>query len=563
MYGVHLLLVIIGAIAVTAFAQRRGLQAPLVVVALASIVSFVPGVPRLELPPEFILGVVVPPLLYSTALDFSFVSFTRNLWSIVMLGVGLVVFTAVAVGLFASWLVPGLGLGAALVLGAVLSPSDAVSAVAVGRRLSLPKRLMAILTGESLVNDAAALTLFTLTTAAVVGIRTEPHNPVLFFLASSVVGAVVGLLMAVIVHWLRVRLCDAGLETVLGIVVPFAVYLVAEGVHGSGVLAVVAAGFFLGHHAANAGFETRLQSRQVWRSMDVLLEAFVFAYIGLQLRFVIEDLMANHIPLDVFLVTAVLVLVAVVVTRPVWIFFTFGPVLGFAKRLTVRSSVARRIEERLRRWGRQSKPPLRQTQQPPWRYNALMSWAGMRGVVTLAAAAGVPVATAGGAPFPDRALIQGTAFVVAVGTLLLQGFTLPSLIRALNLADPHEREHERDETRRAQTVAREAARQATAQMIAQAPHAIDRIAMYAIELRVEQYLTAYQTLHQAAETGSVEESERLLAVRELIQRILAEQRRALVRERDTGRLDDETLRGLLEQLDYEEAAASADVPNRL
>jgi NhaP-type Na+/H+ or K+/H+ antiporter len=374
---------------------------------------------------------------------------------------------------------------------------------------------------------------------------------------------VVGLLTAVVVHWLRVRLRDAGLETVLGIVVPFAAYLAAEAVHGSGVLAVVVAGFFLGHHAANAGFETRLQSRQVWRSMDVLLEAFVFAYIGLQLRFVIEDLVVHHIPLDVFLRTAMLVLLAVMLTRPVWITFTFGPARAFAKRLTVRSAVARRIEERIRRWGGQSKPPLRQAEEPPWTYSVLMSWTGMRGVVTLAAAAGVPVATATGAPFPDRAFIQGSAFVVAVGTLLIQGFTLPPLIRSLKIVDSGTREHERDETRRAQTVAREAARQATAQMVAQSPHGIDRIAMYAIELRVEQYLNAYQTLHQAAESVSIQESERLLTVRTLIQRILAQQRRALVHERDTGRLDDETLRGLLEQLDYEEAAASADVPSRL
>jgi monovalent cation/hydrogen antiporter len=563
MYGAQLLLVIIGAIAVTAFAQRRGLQAPLVVVALASVISFIPDIPRMDLPPAFILEVVLPPLLYSTALDFSFVSFTRNVWSILTLGVGLVVFSAVAIGFFASWVVPGLSLGAALVLGAVLSPSDAVAAVAVGRRLRLPKRLVAILTGESLVNDAAALTLFTMTTAAVARIRIDPHNPALFFAYSSVAGAGIGLLIAIVVHAVRVRLYDPGLETVLGMVVPFAAYLAAEAMHASGVLAVVAAGFFLGHHAASAGFETRLQSRQVWRSLDVLLEAFVFAFIGLQLRFVIEDVVDRGVPLDVFFATAMLVLVAVILTRLVWTFLMFGPALRQVKRLAARSGVALRVGRQVRGWARSSGPPGRRHEYLPWNDGVVMSWAGMRGVVTLAAAAAVPVTTAAGDPFPGRGTIQATAFVVVIGTLLIQGFTLPPLIRLLRTGRSEERDHERDETRRAQGVAQRAARQATAEVIAQSP-GDDPGTLYAVEQRVEQYLVAYQALHQPImERAQDLEPGRPRVVRDLIQHILAQQRRALVRERDSGRLDDELLRALLEQLDYEEAAASYDVPNRL
>jgi monovalent cation/hydrogen antiporter len=563
MHGAQLLLVIIGAITVTALARRRGLQAPLIVVALASMISFIPGIPRMDLPPAFILQVVLPPLLYSTALDFSFVSFTRNVWSILTLGVGLVVFSAVVIGFFASWVVPGLSLGAALVLGAVLSPSDAVAAVAIGRRLRLPKRLVTILTGESLVNDAAALTLFTLTTAEVARIRIDPHNPALFFAYSSVAGAGIGLLIAIAVHAVRVRLCDPALETVLGMVVPFAAYLTATQMRASGVLAVVAAGFFLGHHAANAGFETRLQSRQVWRSLDVLLEAFVFAFIGLQLRFVIEDVVARGVPLDVFVATATLVLVAVIVTRPVWIFLTFGPGLRHVKRLAAGSAVALRVERRVRGWGRSSGPPVRQRGDLSWQYGAVMSWAGMRGVVTLAAAAAVPVTTATGHPFPGRGSIQATAFVVVIGTLLIQGFTLPPLTRLLRAGRLEERDQERDETRRAQGVAQRAARQATAEMIARSPPD-DPGMLYAVEQHVEQYLIAYHALHQPVmESAPGLEPERSRVVRDLVQHILAQQRRALLRERDSGRLDDEVLRALLEQLDYEEAAASYDLPGRL
>jgi CPA1 family monovalent cation:H+ antiporter len=565
MYGAEFLLVIVGAIVVTAVAHRHGFQAPLVVVALASMVSFIPGVPRLELPPEVILGVVVPPLLYSTVLDFSFVSLTRNLWSIMTLGVGLVVFTTVVVGFFASWLAPGLPLGACLALGAVLSPSDTVTALAVGRNLGLPKRLVAILTGESLVNDAAALTLFTFTTATVAGIRIQPHNPVLYFAYASIVGAGIGLLTAALVHWVRSRLSDAGLETVLGMVVPFGAYLAAEQVHASGVLAVVAAGFFVGRRAVDASFGTRLQSRQVWRSLDVLLEAFTFAYIGLQLPLVIADITGGRrTSATVFLVNSMLILLAVMLARLAWILLMFGVVPAHARRLSARSTRALRIMEMPHLRGRQRKQPLRHREQLPWKYGVVMSWAGMRGVTTLAAAAGIPFTTISGVPFPGRRLIQASAFVVAVGTLMIQGSTLPPVIRALNITDRGERKREHDKTRWAQRVAYQAARQAAAEMIIHQPDGVDPATLHDIEQRVEQHLATYQALHEPISgTGPGPEMDRLIAVRDIVQRILAEQRRALVRERDTGRLDDEELRALLEQLDYEEAAVSADVPNRL
>jgi CPA1 family monovalent cation:H+ antiporter len=568
MNGYQLLLVLIGAIAVTAFAQRRGLQPPLAVVALASLASFLPGMPQLHLDPDLILGLMLPPLLYSTALDFSFVSFTRNIWAILALGVGLVIVTAVVVGLVAVWVIPGLSLAAAMVLGAAVAPPDAVTAVAVGRRLGLPKRLTTILTGESLVNDAAALTIFALATAAVAGTHTFLRNPVGYFVYCAVVGTGVGLLLAIAVHWLRVRLCDAGLETVLGTVVPFAAYLIAEQVHASGVLAVVAAGFWLGHHAANAGFETRLQSRQVWRSMDVLLEAFIFAYMGLQLRFVIEDVIADGTPLGAFLGTAALVLLVVIVVRPLWVFLVFGPSGRFErlrKWLASWSASARRVRAWLHALLRESPRPLPPREKLPWAYNIVMSWAGMRGVVTLAAAAGVPATAANREPFPGLHVIQAVAFFVAVGTLLIQGSTLPALIRGLDLSAPTERDRERDERRRAQDVARHAARQATAAMIAGSPGGADRTALVTIEQRVERYLAAYQALHEpmAPDSGPEAEPGHPSMARDLIQNILAEQRRALVQERDAGCLDDEVLRTQLEQLDYEEAAASRDVPNRL
>ena len=189
------------AIAVTSLAKRRDLQVPLVLVAFGSAASFIPGMPRLELDPEIILGVVLPPLLYSAALDFSMASLRRNFASILRLGVGLVLVTAFVVGFFANWLVPEFTLGAALVLGAVVSPTDAVSAVSVGRKLGLPKRVLAILTGEGLLNDATALTLFTVSVAAVAGTRVVVEQPVLFFLYEVAGGVGVGVVVATVVRW--------------------------------------------------------------------------------------------------------------------------------------------------------------------------------------------------------------------------------------------------------------------------------------------------------------------------------------------------------------------------
>jgi NhaP-type Na+/H+ or K+/H+ antiporter len=205
--GIGLLLVVIGAVA-AAVARRWRLPAALVVVALASAVSFLPGLPRLELAPESILAVVLPPLLYSATLDTSFVSFRRDLWPIAALGVGLVVFSAFTVGLFASWVVPGLTLGGAFILGAVLAPSDAVAASAFGRKLRLPSRLMTIMTGESLVNDAVALIIFQVAVAAVADTKSFIGQPVLMLLYSATLGVGVGLLTARAVHWIRPRLHD-------------------------------------------------------------------------------------------------------------------------------------------------------------------------------------------------------------------------------------------------------------------------------------------------------------------------------------------------------------------
>ncbi|RZQ63197.1 cation:proton antiporter [Amycolatopsis suaedae] len=517
----QLLLVVVGAIAVTALAHRKGMQPSLVVVVLAAAASFIPGLPRFELDPELILGVVLPPLLYSAALNFSFPTFTRNLRPILGLGVLLVAVSTLATGVVAWWVVPSLTLVPALVLGAVVAPPDAVAGLAVGRRLGLPKRLMAVLTGESLVNDAAALTIFTLTVAAATGDHALFDNPVLLFAYGTVVGCVVGFVLGAAVHWIRMRLDDSGLETALGLVVPFGAYLLAEELHASGVLAVVMAGFVLGHKNTEAGFATRLQARQVWATLDVLLEAFVFAYMGLQCRFVFADLPAGSWP--GFALSAVAVLLVVLLVRPLWMFVVYGW-----------------------RWLTHRLFPRSRTPMPSARQLVVVSWMGMRGVVTLGAAAGVPESV------PGRETIQALAFVVAVGTLLIQGPTLPWLIRKLDISAPGEQAEEEAEGHRAREVAMDAVRREMAGLYRQPPPGVSP---EVVELIKQRYLAAAK----ARRAVDDDMDSRVRSLREasvsVRRTLLAAQRRALAAARDDGSLDDETVRRELDRLDYEEAAA--------
>ncbi|WP_382304109.1 Na+/H+ antiporter [Herbiconiux sp. UC225_62] len=561
MNGVQLLLVIVGAIALTGLAQRRGLQPALVITLVGFAASFIPGFTGIELDSDIILGLVLPPLLYSAALNFSFFSFVRNLRPIIGLGVGLVVVTTLVVGVFAAWAVPALTFGTAIILGAIVSPPDAVAAVAIGRKLGLPKRVMSILTGESLVNDAAALTLFSIGVAAVAGTHTIFENPVLLFLYSALIGIVVGIVLAWVSMLIRRLLKDAALETVLGLIVPFAAYLLAEQLEASGVLAVVAAGFVVGTNASRAGYETRLQERQVWSSLDVLLEAFVFAYIGLQLRFVIQDLADAGQSVWAVFGAGLLVLLVVLFIRPVWVFLSFGRNYftdrimrrKMASDVRIRDRIARENEIRVARGRRPRQYPVFLN----WRESVVVSWTGMRGVVTLAAAAGVPVLLANGQPFPGRAEIQAIAFVVAVGTLLVQGLTLPALIRALHLSDPKQDAYDKEQAELAFTVAQNAASKEFAAFVEAPPEGMP-----------PELLERVQTM-VARQSGDAErapdptQGEFGKAFGSLYRRVLQAQRTAVVAERDANKLDDDAARDFLEQLDYQEAAIVSRLGNRL
>jgi Na+/H+ antiporter len=558
---VELILVVVGAIVVTAIAHRRGLEPALILVVVGFAVSFTPGFEGVELESEVLLSVVLPPLLYSAALDFSVPTFLRNIRPILGLGVGLVVITAFAVAGVASWIVPTLTFTTALVLGAVVAPPDAVTAVAVGRKLGLPKKVMAILTGESLVNDAAALSLFSIAVAQVAGSRAFIENPLLLFSYSAVLGPLVGATLGYVTLWIRRRLAHPGLETIQGLVVPFGAFISAEHLHASGVLAVVVAGFVVGHGSLDAGYQTRLQELYVWNSVDVMLEAFVFAYIGLQLRFVLEDLHAAHESLVEVAVASGVVLLVVLLIRPACVFLMFGRGLlsrHVENRLSVpalqgsRGALGTRKPKSPRRWS-----ALVDRRRLTWQENVVVSWTGMRGVVTLAAASGIPMLTVSGEPFPERATIQAIAFAVSVGTLLLQGWTLPLLIRWLGPSFEADRASDDAETRKAEQIVHAAADEVLDRFAENPPAGLDIATLANIRQTIARH-------SQDADEMPNPESHTLRGevFSSLYREVLTAQRTALIAERGAGRIEDEAVRAMIDRLDLQEAGVSARLESR-
>jgi len=447
MNGVLLLVMALTALGIMALGHKKGFQPNLVILIIAGAASFIPAIPRIEVEPHLILGAIMPPLLYAAALNFSFASFLRNFRPIFGLGVGLVVASTFVIGYFTSWLIPAIGLGSAFVLAAVVSPPDTVTIVSHGKELGLPKRVRAILTGESLVNDAAALTIFSIAVAAVMGEQIFIESPVLLFLYGAFFGIVIGVVLGNAASWARTAMGNATLNTALGLILPFAAYFIAELVHASGVLAVVMAAFTISLTSQftmsgtprQLDFRTRVMEREVWPVVETLLEAFVFAYMGLQLRWVIEDLDDSGFSLPLGVGLGALVLLAIILLRIAWVFALYWPQAltwrAFRKRREREPELARMVEERIAefnaaRLARGQRP--RQSPVPSsWKESLLTSWMGMRGIVTLGAAGSIPLTLASGEEFPGRTIIQFIAFVVAFGTLIIQGLTVPLLVKRL------------------------------------------------------------------------------------------------------------------------------------
>lgn len=538
----QILIVMIVAIAITALAEKRNVQPALMVAIVGLAASFMPGLPRLELEPHIILGIVLPPMLFSAASDFSFSSFAQRMGSIVNLGVFMVFGTTALVGIVAGVAIPEIGPAAAIVLGAVLAPPDAVTAITIGRKAGLPVALMTVLKGESLINDAAALTIFAVAVAAAAGTHAFIDNTPLYFLYAAAVGLFLGLLIGNLAALARSKLGNPSLATVVSVIVPFAAYLLAEEVHASGVLAVVMAGFTLGHHSSEAGYQERIQERQFWRTIDTLLETFVFAYIGLQLRFVITDAVAAGYDLLQLAGAAAAIFVATVVIRFSWVF-------GTAAVARSRRAAAQRRPARAAKPGRRERPPA--PAPLSWKENTVLSWTGMRGVVTLAAAAGVPLVTATGEDFQGREAILALAFLVTIATLLIQGLTLPWLIKALDLTNPDDALHLASQHRRAVQIAEEATTEALAVYRASHDTAQSR--------RLVDMMASRSARSETLETSPMFDRSEALVLGTVL---LLARREKLIAARDARQLDDDVLREMLEQMDTEQAFMDSLDPAR-
>jgi monovalent cation/hydrogen antiporter len=387
--------------------RRLDLPAPIVLVALGAVGSFLPFVPEVHLTAEVVLVGLLPPLLYSAALNTSLVDFKANRRAILLLSIGLVAFTTVGVAAVAHLVVPDVAWPAAFALGAVVAPPDAVSATAIARRIGIPRRIVTILEGESLLNDATALVALRTAIAAGGTVLTVGTD----FALAAAGGLVVGLLLYLLLARVRRYVTDPVVDTSLSLITPFVAYVVAEEIHGSGVLAVVVAGLLLGHRSpVLQTASSRIAERLNWRTISFLLENTVFLLIGLQARWILRDVARSGVPVGHVVTLCVATFLAVVALRLVWVF----P----ARYLLVR----------------RPGPDQETGRHPSWQDTLVVGWAGMRGVVTLAAAFAIPES------FALRETLVLTALVVAAGTLFVQGSTLPLLVRRLRLPAPDPRE---------------------------------------------------------------------------------------------------------------------------
>ena len=413
-----LVLLLIVIVVVAVIAARLKIPPAILLVLTGVVLALVPGLPTVNLAPEFVLLIVLPPVIYSSAVAMSWREFRFNLRPISLLAVGCVVFTTVAAAAATHWLL-GLSWSVGFVLGAIVSPPDAVAPLAIARRMQLPRRILVILEGEGLANDATALILYRFAVAAVsAGVFSFSQAVETF--AAIVAGEIlwgigVGWVMLHLRRWVR----DPRIEITLSILTPFVAYWPPEHLGGSGVLATVTAGLYISWNGLRLiSATTRLQGIFFWDFFIYLIEGMVFLITGLQARRLIGGI--NDYSLSALAISAAVVCAVVIVARFVWMY----PATYLPRWLI--PAIAR-------------KDPS-----PPWQWPFALAFTGVRGMVSLAAALAIPFATESGEPFPDRDLILFLTFSVILVTLVGQGLLLPAVIRALGLAHAGRREHRAD-----------------------------------------------------------------------------------------------------------------------
>jgi CPA1 family monovalent cation:H+ antiporter len=513
-----LALLIVVAVLVT-ISRRIRVPYPVLLLLGGLVVGLIPGIPPLELDPEIVFLVVLPPLLYVSAFLTPIRDFRTNLKNITSLAIGLVAASAGVVAVLSMVLVPGMTWPLAAALGAIVSPPDAVAASAIAQRLSVPRRIVSILEGESLLNDATALTIYRAAVgAAAAAVTVSVIGSLASFVFVALGGILIGLVVGWIAAWVRTHLTDTPVEITVSLLTPYAAYLPAELFGVSGVLAAVTAGLFLGRRSSLImGSEARLAGRAVWESLVFLLTGVVFLAIGFQISSISRAM--DRATLLQLAAVGILVSVALIVVRAIWIF-----------GLGLRDLLAK------------------QQQRNRLRESIVLSWAGMRGVVSLAAALALPISLPGNAPSARDAIIIIT-FTVILVTLVGQGLTLPLVIRAVGLGSDADEGHEESHARQ--------------ELIEEALRRIDELEKKWPDHRplIDQLRTSYQ--HRAEHEEQLHEAPGNEAEQELVEHrqirsdVIDAQRDALIAMRDRGAIDDDVLRSIERELDLEEIRMEA------
>ena len=407
------LLYLMGLIAALAMLARRfHTPYPIVLVIGGLAASLLPNVPEVSLNPDVVFLVLLPPLLFSAAFHTSWRDFRLNLLSILLLAFGLVGFTVLALSYMSGWLLPGFDHRVGFVLGALVASTDAVAASSIAKRLGLPQRIIDVLEGESLVNDASSLVTLEFAVAMMVGNQAPTIGAgALRLIYLVAIGVLIGLATGRLIRWGQVRLTDAPIEVTLTLVAPYLSYIAAESLHASGVLATVACGLYLGYKRSQLlSTRARLDSAAVWNTLDFALNGLVFILIGLQLRHILAGI--HNVRLPRLVLAGALLASMLIALRLFWV---------FAESWT--SHAIRRLLKR---------PAPAQ----PAKEMFIIGWTGMRGVIALAAAISLPELLKDGSPFPERDILIFLTFSVILVTLVAQGLSLPLLIRKLDLVSP-------------------------------------------------------------------------------------------------------------------------------
>ncbi|MDP2708240.1 MAG: Na+/H+ antiporter, partial [Burkholderiales bacterium] len=510
------LFLLLCAVALGWIARHFRFPYPIALVIGGGALGFVPNLPELPLDPQFILALVLPPILYQAALLTSWRDFKVNIRPIGLLAIGLVIVTTLAVGAAFKMLVPDVPWAVAFVLGAIVSPPDAVAATTILSRLNIPRRVVTILEGESLVNDASGLVIYKFAVAAVMTGAFSLFDASVQFVEVAAGGIAIGVAMAMLFVAIHRRLGDVFIEVLTTLTVPYVAYILAESLHMSGVLAVVAAGLVRGRYAPEiVSAETRIIARSVWNLLVFLLNSLVFMLIGLQLSEVTGRLASE--PAVELIVAGVLISTVAILVRFAWIYpATWLPRLASARY-------------------RASNPA------PPEAELFIMSWCGMRGIVSLAAALALPLALADGTPFPYRDIMIFFTFVIIAVTLVLQGLTLPVLIRKLRVGIDWSLREEQENARNAMSKAAIAASDVLAERVGVASDLAGRISAEFAEKNATGDANA-----------SVAEGHAELA-RRLRHAAINAERQELIRIWRENQISDDVLHEFEEELDYKES----------